>query len=154
KNTHLKVEALVSFATLISFHGSPYTDDEKNWDNFYNAYTYIQLSDHSSPSAIEAFLNEIAKEKYPTPEFQASFELQPLDKIVPGPELDNDLGNEWSYQELLLLGVLPLLILLAACSNYVSLAVSQSLRRMKEIGVRKVMSGRKRQIFMQFVMES
>lgn len=154
KNTHLKVEALVSFATLISFHGSPYTDDEKNWDNFYNAYTYIQLSDHSSPSAIEAFLNEIAKEKYPTPEFQASFELQPLDKIVPGPELDNDLGNEWSYQELLLLGVLPLLILLAACSNYVSLAVSQSLRRMKEIGVRKVMGGRKRQIFMQFVMES
>ncbi|MBT1705589.1 ABC transporter permease [Chryseosolibacter indicus] len=154
KNTHLKVEALISFATLTSYHGASFTDEEKNWNNFYNSYTYLQLSDNSSPSAIEAFLNDVAKEKYKTPELQASFELQPLNKIVPGPELDNDLGNEWSYQEMLLMGVIPMLILLAACSNYVSLAVSQSLRRMKEIGVRKVMGGQKGQIFMQFVMES
>lgn len=154
KNTHLKVEALVSFATLTAYHGAAFTDDEKNWSNFYNAYTYLQLDAHASPSAMEAFLNDVAKEKYKTPAFQASFELQPLDRIVPGPELDNDLGNEWSYQEMLLMGVLPLLILLAACSNYVSLAVSHSLRRMKEIGVRKVMGGQKRQIFTQFVMES
>ncbi|WPP51559.1 ABC transporter permease [Catalinimonas niigatensis] len=154
KNSHLKVEALVSFATLTSHHGASFTDDEKNWNNFYNSYAYLQLSDHLSPSAIEAFLNSVAKEKYTTPEFQASFELQRLDKIVPGPELDNDLGNEWSYQEMMLLGILPLIILFAACSNYVSLAISQSLKRMKEIGVRKVMGAQKRQIFMQFVMES
>jgi putative ABC transport system permease protein len=154
KNTHLKVEALISFATLTSYHGASFTDEEKNWNNFYNSYTYLQLSDNSSPSLIEAFLNGVAKEKYKTPEFHASFALQPLDEIVPGPELDNDLGNEWSYQEMLLMGFLPMLILFAACSNYVSLAISQSLRRMKEIGVRKVMGGQKRQIFMQFVMES
>lgn len=130
-NTHLKIDALVSFATLASYHGASFTDEEKNWKNFYNSYTYLQLSDNSSPSAIEAFLNRVAKEKYKTPEFQASFALQPLDKIVPGPELDNDLGNEWSYQEMSLMGILPMLILFAACSNYVSLAVSQSLRRMK-----------------------
>lgn len=154
KNTHLKVEALVSFATLTSYHGASFTDDEKHWSNFYNVYTYLQLADHASPAGIEAFLNNFAKEKYKTPEFQASFELQPLNKIVPGPELDNDLGNEWSYQEILLMGVLPMLILFAACSNYVSLAVSQSLKRIKEIGVRKVMGGQKRQIFIQFIMES
>ncbi len=154
KNTHLKVEALVSFATLTSHHGASFTNDEKNWSNFYNSYTYLQLSDNLSPTAIEAFLDGVAKEKYTKPEFQASFELQRLDKIVPGPELDNDMGNEWSYQEMALLGILPLIILLAACSNYVSLAISQSLKRMKEIGVRKVMGARKKQIFMQFVMES
>ncbi len=154
KNSHLKVEALVSFATLTSHHGASFTDDENNWNNFYNSYAYLQLSDNSSPSTIEAFLNGVAKEKYTTPEFQASFELQRLDKIVPGPELDNDMGNEWSYQEIALLGILPLLILFAACSNYVNLSISQSLTRTKEIGVRKVMGGQKRQIFMQFVMES
>lgn len=154
KNSHLKVEALVSFATLTSHHGASFTDDEKNWNNFYNSYAYLQLSDNSSPSAIEAFLNGVAKEKYTTPEFQASFELQRLDKIVPGPQLDNNMGNEWSYQEMALLGILPMLILFAACSNYVNLSISQSLTRMKEIGVRKVMGGQKRQIFMQFVMES
>ncbi|XAZ82027.1 ABC transporter permease (plasmid) [Fibrella sp. ES10-3-2-2] len=154
KNSHLRAEALVSFATLTAYHGPSFTDDEKNWQNFHNSYTYLQLADQSSPAAIEAFLNRVAKEKYTTPEFQASFELQRLDQIVPGPELDNDMGNEWSYQEMALLGLLPLIILLAACSNYVSLAIAQSLKRMKEIGVRKVMGGQKRQIFMQFVLES
>ncbi len=154
KNSHLKAEALVSFATLISYHGASFTNDEKNWNNFKNSYAYLQLSDDLSPSTIEAFLNGIAKEKYTAPEFQASFELQRLDKIVPGPELDNDMGNEWSYQEMALMGIIPMIILFAACSNYVSLAISQSLKRMKEIGVRKVMGAQKRQIFMQFVMES
>ena len=154
KNSHLKTEALVSFATLTSHHGASFTDDEKNWNNFYNSYAYLQLADNLSPTVLEAFLNSVAKERYTKPEFQASFELQRFDRIVPGPELDNDMGNEWSYQEMLLMGVLPLIILLAACSNYVSLAISQSLKRMKEIGVRKVMGARKRQIFMQFVMES
>ncbi|KAA6438536.1 FtsX-like permease family protein [Dyadobacter flavalbus] len=154
KNSHLRTEALVSFATLTSHHGASFTDDEKNWNNFYNSYAYLQLSDNLNPVALEAFLNGMAKEKYKNPEFQASFELQRFDKIVPGPELDNDMGNEWSYQEMLLMGVLPMIILLAACSNYVSLAISLSLKRMKEIGVRKVMGARKRHIFMQFVMES
>lgn len=154
KNSHLRVEALVSFATLISHHGASFTDDEKNWNNFRNSYAYLQLSDNLSPSALEVFLNGIAKEKYTKPEFRASFELQRLDKIVPGPELDNDMGNEWSYQEILLMGVIPIIIFFAACSNYVSLAISQSLKRMKEMGVRKVMGARKRHIFMQFMMES
>ncbi len=154
KNTHLKAEALVSFATLTSYHGGSFTNDEKNWSNFYNSYVYLQVSDNSRAAAIEALLNRVAKEKYTKADFKATFELQQFGKIVPGPELDNDMGNEWSYQEMLLMGILPIIILLAACSNYVSLAISQSLNRMKEIGVRKVMGAQKRQIFTQFVMES
>lgn len=154
KNSHLRTEALVSFATLTSHHGTSFTENENNWNSFHNAYTYLQLSDNLNPSALETFLNGVAKEKYTKPEFQASFELQRFDDIVPGPELDNDMGNEWSYQEILLLGVIPMIILFAACSNYVSLAISQSLKRMREMGVRKVMGARKRHIFLQFVMES
>ncbi len=126
KNTHLKAEVLVSYPTLIAHHGPSFTNDEKNWSNFHNSYVYLQLPDNSRPAAIEAFLNRVAKEKYTKPEYKASFELQRFDKIVPGPELDNDMGNEWSYPEMLLMGVLPMIILLAACSNYVSLAISQS----------------------------
>ncbi len=70
KNTHLKAEALVSFATLTSYHGAPFTDDEANWNSFYNSYNYLQISENSSPSAIEASINGVAKEKYTTPEFQ------------------------------------------------------------------------------------
>jgi putative ABC transport system permease protein len=125
KNTHLKAEALVSFASLTAFHGGSFTNDEKNWSNFHNSYVYLQVSGNLRSAAIEAFLNRVAKEKYTKPEFKASFELQRFAQIVPGPELDNDMGNEWSYPEMLLMGVLPMIILLAPCSNYVSLAISQ-----------------------------
>jgi putative ABC transport system permease protein len=154
KNSHMIFEALVSFATLTSHHGPSFTDKEENWNNFFNSYTYFLLAENSSPAPIEEFLNGIAKEKYKTDEFKASFELQRLDKIVPGPELSNTIGSGWSYESMVLNGMLPLIILLAACTNYVSLSISQSLKRMKEIGVRKVMGGQKRQIFMQFVLES
>jgi putative ABC transport system permease protein len=154
KNSHMRFEALVSFATLTSHAGPSFTEKEENWNNFFNAYTYLLLSDHSSPAPLEEFLNRTAAEKYKTNEFKASFELQRLDKIVPGADLHNPIGTGWSYESIMLNGMLPLIILLAACTNYVSLAVSQSLKRMKEIGVRKVMGGQKRQIFMQFILES
>jgi putative ABC transport system permease protein len=154
KNCHMQFEALVSFATLTSHHGASFTDDEEKWKNFYHSYTYLLLSAKSSPAPIEEFLNGSAKEKYKTDEFKASFELQRLDKIVPGPQLSDTIGAGWSFESMVLSGALPLIILLAACANYVSLAISQSLKRMKEIGVRKVMGGQKRQIFMQFILES
>lgn len=154
KNSHMLFEALVSYATLTSHYGPSFTDKEENWNNFFNSYTYLLLSDNSTAPLVERFLNGIAKEKYKSNEFNASFELQRLDRIVPGLDLSNPIGTGWSYQSMMLNGMLPMIILLAACANYVSLAISQSLRRMKEIGVRKVMGGQKRQIFMQFVLES
>lgn len=154
KNSHMMFEALISYETLLSKHGASFTDDEKHWKNFFNSYTYLLLSDNANTASIEEYLNGIAKQKYKTDEFKASFELQRLDKIVPGPELYNPVGSGWSYESFVLNGLLPFIILFAACTNYVSLAVSQSLKRMKEIGVRKVMGGQKRQIFMQFILES
>ena len=55
---------------------------------------------------------------------------------------------------LFITGAITLIVLIPACANYVNLSISQSLERMKEIGVRKVMGGRKKQIVMQFVVES
>ncbi len=154
KNSHMIFEALVSFSTLTSHHGPSFTDNEENWKNFFNSYTYLLLSENASAVPVEEFLNGVARQKYTTDDFRASFELQRLDKIVPGRDLSNPIGIGWSYESMVLNGMLPLIILLAACTNYVSLAISQSLKRMKEIGVRKVMGGQKRQIFMQFVLES
>ncbi|RAW00393.1 ABC transporter permease [Pseudochryseolinea flava] len=154
KNSHMKFEALMSIETLTSHHGPSFTDDEKHWNTFTDSYTYLLLSHNAMPTGIERFLNDIAKEKYKTNDYKASFELQRLDKIVPGDALSNPIGDGWSYESMILNGMFPLIILLAACTNYVSLSISQSLKRMKEIGVRKVMGGQKHQIFTQFIVES
>ncbi len=52
------------------------------------------------------------------------------------------------------LSAIALFILLMAVINFINLSVSRSAARMKEIGVRKVLGGMKRQLVMQFLIES
>ncbi len=67
-----------------------------------------------------------------------------------------DYGNDkvsnpkYSY----ILGAIALFILLIACINFVNLSLAQSLKRAKEIGVRKAMGSKRREIFLQFIAES
>ena len=101
-----------------------------------------------------ACLDEIATLNYAKARYKASFRLQALDRIVPGPELYDQIGPIGGYLGLFLIGSMTLIVLIPACSNYVSLSISQSLERMKEIGVLKVMGGQKKQIILQFIVES
>ena len=155
KNSHMHFEALASLETLSSHFGAGYLDREENWKNWNNSYVYLLLPETTEPANVEAYLNQIAQEKYGQAEdHRASFELQRLDKIVPGPSLLNNIGPNWSYLGIFLVGLITLIILIPACSNYVTLSIAQSLNRMKEIGVRKVMGGSRKQIFFQLIMES
>lgn len=52
------------------------------------------------------------------------------------------------------LSIIAVFVLLIACINFINLAIAQSLRRGKEIGVRKVMGGTPRQLILQFLTES
>jgi putative ABC transport system permease protein len=153
-NSHMQFDAVASYETLLSHLGSSFVDRESGWTDFYHSYVYMLLSDNANPSAIASALNDVAKDKYKKADFTAVFKLQNLDDIILGPQLFNNLGPSWDALAVTLGSLVTLLILVPACANYVNLAISQSLKRMREIGVRKVMGGQKKQIFLQFVIET
>lgn len=155
KNSHMHFEALASLETLTAHSGIGFSEREGNWKDFQNSYVYLLLPETTKAETVNTFLNKIAEDKYgESQDFKASFELQPLNSIVPGPPLLNNIGPNWSYLGIFLVGLITLIILIPACSNYITLSIAQSLNRMKEIGVRKVMGGSKKQIFFQLIMES
>lgn len=97
---------------------------------------------------------KIAKDKF---DFKDSvhFGLQPFTAM----HLDADYSEEgikngskpiYSY----ILSGIALFILLIACINFINLQLAHSLKRAKEIGVRKVMGGQQLQLIKQFLGES
>lgn len=152
KNSHMRFEALASYSTWMAFQGAAF-NNERSWTNFTDSYVYFMMPASVSTPVMQ-LLQRMAKAHYKVGDPPVEFRLQALGDIVPGPSLQNAIGNTWDYLTIFLMGLVTFIILIPACANYVSLAISQSLNRMREIGVRKVMGGQKSQIFFQFTMET
>lgn len=154
ENSHMQFEAIASYATILSDKETGFKQDEKEWSSFNGSYVYLLAFEDTEALSIQRSLNEIAKQRYAKQDIKASFHLQPLNEIVPGPQLYDSLGLTWDKLLLVLTGLITLIVLIPACSNYINLSISQSLERMKEIGVRKVMGGQIKHLFLQFIVES
>jgi putative ABC transport system permease protein len=153
-NSHMQFGAIGSYETFISHEKLAFPPDPGDRQIFLNSYIYALVHKNGNAANIQRSLNEITKPRYTEKDFKASFKLQRLDKITPGPEIRNTIGPNWQYLSIFLTGAITLLILIPACSNYINLSISQSLERMREIGVRKVLGGRRKHIMLMFIVES
>ena len=126
------------------------------WDYLTNHYTYLVL-----PKGIdhEAFAKRISEfmDKYQelTPDQPRNqLVLQPLTSI----HLHSNRGLEaeanGSMNTVYIMSAIALFILVIACINFMNLTTAQSLKRAREVGVRKVVGSRKIQLVFQFLNES
>lgn len=152
QNSHFQFEVLAPYAALEQYEkrtNTRATDWSQNRD-----YVYLLLQEHAGRASLIDYLNSKPFEYFEKQEIHATFNLQSLKDIVPGPSLYRQIGPDWDYPSLSIFLVLTLLILLPACFNYANISISRALKRMKEIGLRKVMGGQRDQIFFQFITES
>lgn len=84
---------------------------------------------------------------------QTRFELESLDRIHTDPNVDAQ-GSTTDPQHIWILLCIAGSILLIAAINFTTLAIARSAGRAKEIGVRKVIGGVRRQLILQFLTES
>ncbi len=139
--THLKSEVFASFATLPALENQgilPKTLED--WNNHSRYYNYLLLAERAPAADLETNLAAVAARFYPESNpNRYAFRLQALPDINLGPLLSNQIGHFTPNFAAYFLAGLALILMLSAGINYVGLSVARSLKRAKEIGIRKVL---------------
>lgn len=154
-NSHIQFEALASFVTLENEFSGRENTAFFDWRSIWMNYVYVLLPQDHDPAFIDQILVDIAvEENAKTDRYAITHKLESLANIVPGEELSNQMGPSMSWTGIYQLALLTLFVIVSACFNYTNLSIARSLRRAKEVGVRKVVGAGRSQIFTQFVIEA
>lgn len=155
--SHIQFESIVSASTISSRsrENNQISDLTNNWDRYYSSYIYMIPQQGTDLKVIQTALDEISTERYSHNEkIDLSFYLFPLNKIVPGPIIGNELGVSMPRIYLIFFGGLALVVVISAAFNYTSLAIARSLTRSKEFGIRKTLGASKREVTLQLLIEA
>ena len=111
--------------------------------------TYIKTSTTASVAEATAMLNQILKKDAPESISEnKTIKLDPLSDYYL-------ITNHGSVQKLIVsLTLIMVFIILLAIVNFINISIASSFPRLKEVGVRKVIGGRKIQVVVQFLLES
>lgn len=153
-NSHFSFEALGSFTTMIEINGD---EAYRHWGSL-SLYTYVLLAKGADPREVEKSFPELYlkyMEDLSTLE-NIAFEpyLQPISSIhlhsslMAELETNSDINNVYAFM------AIAIFILLIACINFMNLSTARSVKRSKEVGLRKVVGAHKLQLVSQFIGES
>jgi putative ABC transport system permease protein len=152
--SHIQFESLVSFSTVETqlAKGRDFSEWSRVWGR---NYVYLLLPEKSNVSDIQAKIDALcAEQNNGDNKAQIYLTLLPLYDIVLGEDLANSIQPVVPDIVLWIVGGLALIVILSACFNYTNLSIARSMRRFKEIGLRKVIGAGKSQVRLQFLAEA
>ena len=80
--------------------------------------------------------------------------LQPLTDIHLHSDFGYELGNNGDIKYVYIFSAVGIIMLVIACINFMNLSTASASKRAREVGVRKVMGSAKRELVLQFLLES
>jgi putative ABC transport system permease protein len=153
--THFFFNILVSISSVENL---PDFEWMKGWGSN-SLITYIQLDSPSSEAFIEkAFPDFIKKHVFSQNEGWEFLEmyLQPLNEVYLKSQhiKFQSVSASGDINLVIAFSVIAILILLVACINYINISIARSVKRSREVGIRKVLGADRLSLVYQFISES
>ncbi len=153
--SQLRFEVLVSLSSLETGDAKTADAEFLNWSNVYSNFVYFTLGPGDRIETVQANLDRVClKENEALPNQKISLTTQALKDVVLGKHLSNQIGPNMITMVVVVLIVLSLIVILSASFNYTNLSIARSIRRSREVGIRKVIGAFKSQVMLQFICES
>jgi putative ABC transport system permease protein len=135
-----------------------WVENQSNWATNNIFYTYVKLKKGTDPQAfekkLEPFINRRAGKDLKAMGIIRQLFIQPVQDIYLHSDLDNEIASNGSITHLYALGSIAFFVLLIACINFMNLSTARSMKRAKEVGIRKVLGAKKKSLIWQFLGES
>jgi putative ABC transport system permease protein len=161
-NSHLIIHHLLSYSTLGSILrqlGDTSNATETAW-GWYDFYVYLQLKpgtdrkklESKFPAFCDRYIN--SQEWAKANNVRAEIHMLPLSDIHLYSNYNQEAEVNGNGQSVSFLFLIAFFIIGIAWINYINLATARSLERAREVGVRKVMGAVRRNLIVQFLVES
>jgi len=151
-NSHFQFDFLISFSSLNQLGIGPGINQNWYWNP---CWTYIVLKEGIKPEELESkFKDFVQKYFHPAIKDQTRLALQPLNDIHLYSHLDYEIETNSDVTLVYIFAIIAVFILVIAGINFINLATARSMKRAREVGVRKVMGALPNQLIGQFLAES
>lgn len=149
----------ISFGFLINFENIRIAEpayDINDWREFLSA-TLIQVDNPSDIKTIEQRMG-----KYKTlqnkaqPDWAiASFSFEPLSTLHDkAAGIKDAIAHDYDFEGRVGMPIIAIFMIVLACFNYINIAIVSAAKRLKEIGVRKVIGASRMKVVVQFLTEN
>lgn len=150
---------LFNFDLLVNIESTKDKDNpaslKDTWDT--ESWTFIHLEEGIDPGQLQIGLDEIKRrqnEINPERPYRSLDLVAYTDLVKRSEEIENGVVSFLAIGPQILLWVIGLFVLILAVFNYINISILMASRRLKEIGVRKVIGSRRAQLISQFLSEN
>ena len=154
-NSHIRFDYLISMPTF-------YKDVPERWTNnrgWMVMYTYVRFKSDQGYAKTVGLMPKFMHDFYEGWENRdemvatEALRFQPLKDIHLRSKMEQEMSANSNIIYVYIFIAVEILILVVACANFMSLFTTQAIKRMKEVGMRKILGARPGQLMVQFLTE-
>ncbi len=134
-------------------------EERLGWGNNW-FQTYVQLADRADVTQVSSLIKNAKYDNSKNGADAGSADTRPVIHLHPMKKwhlyarFENGLNTGGAIERVWLFGIIGIFILLLACINFMNLSTAKSVKRAREVGIRKTIGSFRNQLVFQFLSES